>query len=144
MDTGSSVRASDAVRAAARAKPRPSRPEPRRIEKKLTADAVLPAPSLNRAVAETDRIVCIGASTGGTESLRDVLELLPPDCPGVVIVQHMPEHFTASFARRLDGPCAIAVKEAEDGDAVLPGRALIAPGGATSCCSGPATATPSR
>ncbi len=125
----SSVRASDAVRAAARAKLRPSRPEPRRVEKKLTADAVLPAPTPNRAVAKTDRIICIGASTGGTESLRDVLELLPPDCPGVVIVQHMPEHFTAAFARRLDGLCAIAVKEAEEGDAVLPGRALIAPGG---------------
>ncbi|MBE7248815.1 MAG: chemotaxis response regulator protein-glutamate methylesterase, partial [Actinomycetospora chiangmaiensis] len=125
----SSVRVCDAVRAAARAKLRPGRPAPSRIEKKLTADAVLPAPAPNRAVAETDRIVCIGASTGGTESLRDVLEVLPPDCPGLVIVQHMPEHFTAAFARRLDGLCAIAVKEAEDGDAVLPGRALIAPGG---------------
>ncbi|WP_342104865.1 chemotaxis response regulator protein-glutamate methylesterase [Methylobacterium sp. SI9] len=125
----SSVRVCDAVRAAARAKLRPGRPKPHRIEKKLTADAVLPAPTPNRAVAETDRIVCIGASTGGTESLRDVLEALPPDCPGLVIVQHMPEHFTAAFARRLDSLCAVAVKEAEDGDAVLPGRALIAPGG---------------
>lgn len=125
----SSVRVCDAVRAAARAKLRPGRGGPRQVEKKLTADAVLPAPMPNRAVAETDRIVCIGASTGGTEALRDVLEVLPPVCPGLVIVQHMPEHFTAAFARRLDGLCAVAVKEAEDGDAVLPGRALIAPGG---------------
>ena len=125
----SSVRVCDAIRAAAKAKLRPGRPEARRIEKKLTADAVLPAPPRNRAVGETDRIVCIGASTGGTEALRDVLEAMPPDCPGLVIVQHMPEHFTAAFARRLDGLCAIAVKEAENGDAVLPGQALIAPGG---------------
>ena len=125
----SSVRVCDAVRAAARAKLRPGRGGPRQVEKKLTADAVLPAPMPNRAVAQTDRIVCIGASTGGTEALRDVLEVLPLVCPGVVIVQHMPEHFTAAFARRLDGLCAVAVKEAEDRDAVLPGRALIAPGG---------------
>jgi two-component system chemotaxis response regulator CheB len=125
----SSVRVCDAVRAAARAKLRPGLPAPRPVEAKLTADAVLPLSARPRALAGTDPIVCIGASTGGTESLRDVLEALPPDCPGLVIVQHMPEHFTAAFAKRLDGLCAIAVKEAEDGDAVVPGRALIAPGG---------------
>ncbi|MBX9592801.1 MAG: hypothetical protein K2X46_00445, partial [Roseomonas sp.] len=76
----------------------------------------------------TERVVCIGASTGGTESLALVLQALPLDSPGIVIVQHMPERFTAAFARRLDGLCRIDVKEAEDGDAVLPGRALIAPG----------------
>ncbi len=63
-------------------------------------------------MVETDRIVCIGASTGGTEALRDVLEVLPAESPGLVIVQHMPEHFTAAFAKRLNGLCAIAVKEA--------------------------------
>ncbi|MCJ2117928.1 chemotaxis response regulator protein-glutamate methylesterase [Methylobacterium sp. J-001] len=125
----SSVRVCDAVRAAARAKPRQSRPGLRAVEAKLTADAVLPPAARNRTLAGTEPIVCIGASTGGTESLRDVLEMLPVDCPGLVIVQHMPEHFTAAFAKRLDGLCAIAVKEAEDGDAVGPGRALIAPGG---------------
>ncbi|MGY2053235.1 protein-glutamate methylesterase/protein-glutamine glutaminase [Methylobacterium sp. JK268] len=125
----SSIRVCDAVRAAARAKLRAPRAPLRRIEAKLSADVMLPPPVPGRAVAATDRIVCIGASTGGTESLRDVLEELPPDCPGIVIVQHMPEHFTAAFARRLDGLCAIAVKEAEDGDEVCPGRALIAPGG---------------
>ena len=76
----------------------------------------------------TETVVCIGASTGGTESLRVVLEALPPDSPGIVIVQHMPEKFTAAFARRLDGLCELDVKEAEDGDAVLAGRVLIAPG----------------
>jgi two-component system chemotaxis response regulator CheB len=76
----------------------------------------------------TEQIVCIGASTGGTESLREVLMALPPDSPGVVIVQHMPEKFTAAFAKRLDGLCQVDVKEAEDGDQVIAGRALIAPG----------------
>jgi two-component system chemotaxis response regulator CheB len=76
----------------------------------------------------TERIICIGASTGGTESLRVVLEDLPPDCPGVVIVQHMPEKFTEAFARRLNGLCACEVREARDGDTVLRGQVLIAPG----------------
>jgi two-component system chemotaxis response regulator CheB len=73
-------------------------------------------------------IFCIGASTGGTESLREVLEVLPAATPGIVIVQHMPEKFTTTFARRLDSLCEMSVKEAEDGDAVLRGRVLIAPG----------------
>lgn len=76
----------------------------------------------------TERIVCIGASTGGTEALNDVLEMLPLHCPPIVIVQHMPAGFTAAFARRLDGVCQIRVKEAEDGEPVLPGCAYIAPG----------------
>ena len=76
----------------------------------------------------TERIVCIGASTGGTESLRTVLEDLPPDSPGIVIVQHMPEKFTEAFARRLNGICAVEVREAHDGDTVLRGQVLIAPG----------------
>lgn len=97
---------------------------------KLTADAVLPAPKpgTGRVQATADRLVCIGASTGGTEALRAILEPLSPDCPGIVIVQHMPERFTAAFARRLDQLCRIDVKEAENGDVVRPGRALIAPG----------------
>ena len=70
----------------------------------------------------------IGASTGGTEALRALLEVLPPDAPGIVIVQHMPEMFTRAFANRLDGLCRISVKEAESNDTVLRGRALIAPG----------------
>ncbi len=126
----SRIRICDAVKAAAQARIR-GRPYPaarQEPEKKLTADAMLPR-AVGRAMARTtESIVCIGASTGGTESLREVLEALPIASPGIVIVQHMPEKFTASFARRLDSLCAMEVKEAEDGDAVLRGRVLIAPG----------------
>jgi len=76
----------------------------------------------------TDKVVAIGASTGGTEALRKVLESMPADAPGIVIVQHMPEVFTAAFAQRLNHSCRIEVKEAADGDRVLEGRALVAPG----------------
>ncbi len=101
---------------------------------KLNADAMMPAPdakggSARQAMARTtESVVCIGASTGGTESLRLVLEALPADAPGIVIVQHMPEKFTEAFARRLDSICQMEVKEAADGDTVLRGRVLIAPG----------------
>jgi len=74
-------------------------------------------------------VVCIGASTGGTEALREVLEALPANAPGIVIVQHMPESFTRAFARRLNSICEVDVKEAEDGDTVMRGHVLIAPGG---------------
>jgi two-component system, chemotaxis family, protein-glutamate methylesterase/glutaminase len=128
----SSVRICDAVKAAARAKLNklPARIANRAAPaEKLTADVVLPPPTARHAMARTtETVVCIGASTGGTESLRVVLEALPADCPGIVIVQHMPEKFTAAFARRLDGLCQVEVKEAEDGDSVLRGRVLIAPG----------------
>lgn len=76
----------------------------------------------------TEKLIIVGASTGGTEALRELLEPLPPDIPGILIAQHMPEAFTRSFARRLDGLCRITVKEAEDGERVLPGHAYIAPG----------------
>ncbi len=76
----------------------------------------------------SDRLIAIGTSTGGTEALREVLAALPIDVPPIVMVQHMPEGFTKAFADRLDRLCKIAVKEAEDGDALLPGRALLAPG----------------
>ena len=131
----SRIRICDAVKAAASARVagarRPPVAVPRPIhepEKKLTADAMLPPPSGRAMAKTTEAIVCIGASTGGTEALRAVLEDLPPDSPGIVIVQHMPEKFTASFAKRLDSLCAVSVKEAEDGDTVLRGRVLIAPG----------------
>jgi two-component system chemotaxis response regulator CheB len=76
----------------------------------------------------TNKVVAIGASTGGTEALRVVLEQFPPDAPGTLVVQHMPEHFTRSFAERLNALCTVEVKEAEDGDSIVPGRVIIAPG----------------
>lgn len=79
-------------------------------------------------IRTTDRVIAIGASTGGTEALKDVLTMLPADAPGIVIVQHMPEKFTKSFAERCDQLCTVRVKEAADGDRVLPGHVLIAPG----------------
>lgn len=97
-------------------------------QKKLTADAMLPPPSGKAMARTTEKIVCIGASTGGTESLREVLEVIPVNSPGIVIVQHMPEKFTAAFAKRLNTLCEVEVKEAQDGDAVLRGQVLIAPG----------------
>jgi len=79
-------------------------------------------------IRSTHKVIAIGASTGGTEALRDVLVPLPPDAPGIVVVQHMPEKFTKAFADRLNSLCRIQVGEAKDGDRVLPGHALIAPG----------------
>jgi two-component system chemotaxis response regulator CheB len=125
----SSARLRDAVKSAARARVRVGRAHRMVIEEKLTADAIMPAPIVGRASPVTDRIVCIGVSTGGTEALRDVLEVLPRRTPGILIVQHMPGGFTAAFAKRLNGLCEIDVKEAEDGDVVVPGSAYIAPGG---------------
>ena len=75
-----------------------------------------------------DPVVAIGASTGGTEAIREVLERMPEDAPSIVVVQHMPEGFTAAFAQRLNGTCRIEVKEATDGDPIIKGQALIAPG----------------
>ena len=77
----------------------------------------------------TDRIIALGTSTGGTQALEAVLRSLPPTVPGIVVVQHMPEKFTALFAQRLNHICALEVLEAQDGQRVMPGRALIAPGG---------------
>lgn len=79
-------------------------------------------------IKTTDTIIAIGASTGGTEALRQVLEVLPSNTPPIIVTQHMPERFTKTFADRLNSLCRISVKEAEDGDSVLPGHALIAPG----------------
>jgi len=114
------------VKAAAAARVRPM--QPRRVaEPKLTADAIL-SPATHAMAETTEKVVAIGASTGGTEALKIVLEALPADCPGIVIVQHMPEMFTRAFAGRLDSLCSITVKEAESNDTVIRGLALIAPG----------------
>lgn len=115
-----------AVKAAASARLRAHGPRPV-VEPKLTADAIL-SRRTGAMLETTEKVVVVGASTGGTEALRALLEVLPPDAPGIVIVQHMPEMFTRAFANRLDSVCRISVKEAESNDTVLPGRALIAPG----------------
>ena len=97
-----------------------------RIERKLSADAVL----ANRPshFAGTEKVVAVGASTGGTEALKALLSALPADSPAIIVTQHMPEAFTRTFAARLNGLSALAVKEAEHGERVLPGHAYIAPG----------------
>jgi len=117
----------DAVKAAASAKLKRVTLRPL-VEPKLTADAVLDGAGGRAMAKTTEKIVVIGASTGGTEAIRSVLAALPSDAPGIVVVQHMPEGFTASFAKRLNELCQINVKEAADGDSVLRGHALIAPG----------------
>jgi len=123
----SSIRIQDAILAAAHARLGRRREIPPAA--KLSADAMLPPATHGAMVQTTHKVVAIGASTGGTEALRVVLEALPRTAPPIVVVQHMPEAFTANFARRLDELCQITVKEAKDGDSVLPGQALIAPGG---------------
>jgi two-component system chemotaxis response regulator CheB len=128
----SRIRICDAVRAASAAKLQRAQPSaPVAVPPKHTADVIMPRTlrRSSRAMVETtERVVVVGASTGGTEALRTLLCALPPDAPGMVIVQHMPEHFTSAFARRLDSLSALSVKEAADGDSVIRGRALIAPG----------------
>jgi two-component system chemotaxis response regulator CheB len=118
----------DAVRAAAAARVGPRRPVPVSPEPRLSADVVLPAAAPGGIHLTTDKIVALGASTGGTEALQHLLEAMPLDCPGIVIVQHMPEMFTRAFADRLNTLCRVEVREAADGDRVCQGRALIAPG----------------
>lgn len=118
----------DAVKAAAKAKPERIVAHSHAVAPKLSADAMLDEPSGRAMVRTTEGVMVIGASTGGTEAVRAVLEALPTDAPGVVVVQHMPEGFTRSFAQRLDTLCRITVREAADGDSVLRGHALIAPG----------------
>jgi two-component system chemotaxis response regulator CheB len=121
----SRVRICDVVKSAAHARRAAKRLE---VAPKLTADAVLAPASGGAVLQTTEKIVAVGASTGGTEALREFLEALPLDAPGVVIVQHMPEEFTARFAERLNGMCRITVKEAANNDSIIPGQALIAPG----------------
>jgi two-component system chemotaxis response regulator CheB len=99
------------------------------LQQKHSADVILSAGESNAMVQTTERVVAIGTSTGGTQALEEVLVALPRVAPGIVIVQHMPEKFTASFAQRLNNLCAIEVREAKRGDRVMPGLALIAPGG---------------
>lgn len=119
------------VKAVAGAKVRKSvaTPAARKPSGKMNADVVLSAPGSSPMAHTTEHIVALGTSTGGTQALEQVLTKLPRVCPGIVVVQHMPEKFTAAFAERLNGLCEIDVKEAQQNDRVVPGRALIAPGG---------------
>jgi len=118
----------DAVLAAALSKGRQKTLQPVQVPPKYTADAVIDSRQKSSMIKTTDIVVAVGASTGGTEALTVFLKALPPDCPGIVVVQHMPEMFTKSFANRLNELCRISVKEAENGDSVTRGKALIAPG----------------
>lgn len=116
-----SVQLADKIRAVAYA----------RIDTKKSATDIKPkkARLSSKALAQTtNKIIAIGASTGGTEALRVVLTSMPPDAPGILVVQHMPAQFTTSFAKRLDGLCEMTVREAEDGDSITNGLVLIAPG----------------
>ncbi|GAB4056736.1 chemotaxis response regulator protein-glutamate methylesterase [Uliginosibacterium sediminicola] len=105
------------------------RAEPLTVQPKNTADVILPPASSKAMVQTTERVIAIGTSTGGTQALEAVLTALPAVSPGIAIVQHMPEKFTAAFAERLNSLCRITVKEAANNDRIVPGRALIAPGG---------------
>ncbi|CAB3761061.1 Protein-glutamate methylesterase/protein-glutamine glutaminase [Paraburkholderia humisilvae] len=117
----------DKVRAAARARVRQAAPAAHAAGAH-PAGAATPAPLFNNPLVSTEKLIIVGASTGGTEAIREVLVPLPPDAPAVLIAQHMPPGFTKSFAQRLNGLCRITVKEAEHGERVLPGHAYIAPG----------------
>lgn len=121
-----------AVKTAAQTNPaklRPRTPVPVATREKLSADAMLAPANTAAMIQTTERIVAIGTSTGGTQALEIVLTALPRVSPGIVVVQHMPEKFTAAFAERLNRVSQLDVKEAADGDRIPPGRALIAPGG---------------
>lgn len=98
-----------------------------RVRRRIARRTATPR-AMTSLIRTTRKVVAVGASTGGTEALREILESLAPDAPGLIIVQHMPEVFTAAFAKRLNETCRIEVKEAADGDRVIEGRALIAPG----------------
>ncbi|PWI33594.1 chemotaxis response regulator protein-glutamate methylesterase [Vibrio albus] len=121
-----SVKAAALARVSAASRPTP---KPQLATQKLSADAVLPSRTESKTMTTTDKVVAIGTSTGGTQALEKVLTRLPLTAPGIVVVQHMPEHFTAAFAARLNQLSHVTVKEAQDGDRVISGTVLIANGG---------------
>lgn len=123
----SRIRICDSIKAAAASRIRPMRAV-REVSPKYSADVIMEAPNTGAMVQTTEKIVAVGASTGGTEALSAFLQMLPEDSPGIVIVQHMPEHFTAAFAKRLNSICRVSVKEGENNDSVVRGHVLIAPG----------------
>lgn len=114
----------DKIRAAAKA-----RVKPRTVSHhEQGKGAGVSLPQIRNPLTSSEKLIIIGASTGGTEAIKDFLLQMPSDCPGILITQHMPEGFTRSFAKRLDGLCKITVQEAQGGERVLPGHAFIAPG----------------
>jgi two-component system chemotaxis response regulator CheB len=113
----------DKIRAAAQSRVRKRATD---VSGKLSADAILP--NVGGRLSSTEKLIIVGASTGGTEAIKELLVRLPADSPGILIAQHMPEKFTHSFAERLDSLCKITVKEAVHNERVLPGHAYIAPG----------------
>lgn len=114
----------DKIRVAAKANIRP-----RKLPGAATGNSGSePLPMIRNPFTSSEKLIIVGASTGGPEAIKDFLVRMPPDCPGILIAQHMPEGFTQSFARRLDSLCKISVKEAEHGERVLPGHAYVAPG----------------
>jgi two-component system chemotaxis response regulator CheB len=112
----------DKIRAAAKAQVKPRRIAP------SAGHGESSLPLIRNPLTSSEKLIIIGASTGGTEAIKEFLMQMPSDCPGILITQHMPEGFTRSFAKRLDGICKIAVREAESGERILPGHAFIAPG----------------
>ena len=124
----SAVLLEDTVRAAATARVNKFRMLRGKPGKYHSADVVIPHAVLPASGQQREKIIAIGASTGGTEALLQVLQQMPENCPGIVAVQHMPEGFTAAFAKRLNGICRIEIREAADGDKIVPGHAYIAPG----------------
>ncbi len=98
------------------------------VEKKLSADSVIQKQTGKKRFKTTDQIIALGASTGGTEAIKEVLVQMPPDSPGMVISQHIPEAFSGPFAERMNGVSAMTVCEAKDGQQILPGHVYIAPG----------------
>lgn len=127
----SKMRITDVIKAAAKAKVKRAKkpaPEAIQVQPRYTADAVIPRIRTKSMLKTTEKVIAVGASTGGTEAIKDFLMDMPPDSPGIVIVQHMPEHFTRSFANRMNEICKITVKEAQENDSVIRGQALIAQG----------------
>ncbi len=115
----------DKIRAASKARIKPRHLVVGDASKAAAAGAL---PLIRNPLTSSEKLIIIGASTGGTEAIKDFLMQMPSDCPGILITQHMPEGFTRSFARRLDGLCKISVREAEGKERILPGHAYIAPG----------------
>jgi len=128
-DFGDEILGKIRMAAGARVMARSAPVTPGRVVPKYSADAVLPANGGSRMLRTTDRIIAIGASTGGTEAIREVLMGLPADCPAIVIAQHIPEAFSLPFTRRMDSLAAMSVVEPADGQQIKPGHVYIAPGG---------------